>query len=92
MDAKYCQLKNVSKGELLSDAQESANGTTINAFEVRLMVQVRLHLIIHLEGALQDLYKDAQKGSPENALKGPLQVALELHLFMPLSMHRSVIQ
>ena len=28
---------------------ESANGKTINAFEVRLMIQFRVHLIMRLE-------------------------------------------
>ena len=52
MDAKSGQLKNESKSEIFSapgDAQESANGTTINMFNVRLMVQFRMHLIIHTE-------------------------------------------
>ena len=52
MDAKSGQLKNESKSEIFSapgDAQESANGTTINMFDVRLMVQFRMHLIIHTE-------------------------------------------
>ena len=42
------------------------------------------------KGALKDLYKDAEEGVPEAALKGTLQVALELHLFMQLSMPKSV--
>ena len=39
-----------------------------------------------------DLYKGAQKGALalEIARKGALQVAHELHLFMQLSMHKSV--
>ena len=52
IDVKSGQLKNESKSEIFSvpgDAQESANGITINAFEVRLMVQFRMQLIIHLE-------------------------------------------
>ena len=52
MDAKSGQLKNESKSKIFSapgDAQESANGTTINMFDVRLMVQFRIHLIIHTE-------------------------------------------
>ena len=78
---------------------ESANRKTINAFEVRLIIQFRVNLIIHLKlhlnfnfrGELQYLhiYKDAQKGAPDVALKGTLLVALELHLFMQLSMHKS---
>ena len=42
------------------------------------------------EGVFQDLYKGAQKSAPEIALKGALQVALELLLFIQLSMHESV--
>ena len=42
------------------------------------------------EGVFQDLYKGAQKNAPEIALKGALQVALELLLFIQLSMHESV--
>ena len=68
MDAKSALLKNESKSELFSapaHVQDSAKRKTINAFEVRLMVQFRVHLIIHLEfvpkGALQDLYEDARK-------------------------------
>ena len=52
MDAKSGQLKNESKSGIFSapgDAKESANGTTINVFDVPLMVQFRVHLIIHLE-------------------------------------------
>ena len=40
------------KSEIFSatgDAEKSANGTIINAFDVRLMVPFRVHLIIHLE-------------------------------------------
>ena len=36
------------------------------------------------------IHKDAQEGAPDVALKGTLLVALELHLFMQLSMHKSV--
>ena len=52
LDAKSGQLKNVSKTERFSapdDGKESASVITVNAFEVRLMVQVGVHLIIHLE-------------------------------------------
>ena len=41
------------------------------------------------KGALQDLYKGAQKGAPEIALKVAFQDALELHLFMQLLMRKS---
>ena len=74
---------------------ESANGKTINAFEVRLMIQFRVHLIIHQE--LQRkvsfniyIYKDAQEGAPDVALNRTLLVALELHFFIQLSMCKSV--
>ena len=46
--------------------------------------------IITLKGALQDLYKSAQKDALETALKGTLQVTHELHLFKQLSMHKSI--
>ena len=46
MDAKSGQLKNESKSEIFSalgDAQESGNGTTINTFDMRLIIQFRVH-------------------------------------------------
>ena len=46
MDAKSGQLKNESKSEIFSalgDAQESTNGTTINTFDMRLIIQFRVH-------------------------------------------------
>ena len=54
----------------------------INVFEMRLLL--RVHLIIHLELHLKvnfntHIYKDAQEGAPDVALKGTLVVALELH-------------
>ena len=50
IDGKSSQLK-------IGSMSESANGKTINAFEVRLMLQFRVHLIIHLELHLtMDLY------------------------------------
>ena len=36
------------------------------------------------------IHKDVQEGAPDVALKGTLLVALEFHLFMQLSMHKSV--
>ena len=60
MDAKSGQLKNESESELFiasGDARESANGTTINAFEVHLMVQFRVHLILHLQLHLKVHFK-----------------------------------
>ena len=73
----------------------NTNRKTINACEVSLMIQFRVHLIIHLELHLKvnfNIYicKDAQEGAPDVALKGTFLVALELHLFMQLSRHKSV--
>ena len=58
-------------------------------------MQFRLHLITHLEWHLKVnfniyIYKYAQEGAPDVVLKGTLLVILELHLFMKLSMHKSV--
>ena len=97
MDAKSAQLKNESKSELFSapaDAQESAKRTAINAFELRLMAQFRVHLTMHLELYLKVYFKIYvkmhKKVDPDNALKGALQVALKLHLFLLLSMYKSL--
>ena len=52
MDTKSGQLKSESKNEIFSapgDAQESATRATINAFDVCLMVQFGVHLVIRLE-------------------------------------------
>ena len=60
MDAKCGQLKNKSTSENFSapsDAQESAIGTTINAFDLRFMVQFSVPLIIHLELHLKVHFK-----------------------------------
>ena len=88
MDAKSGQLK-------IENMSESANGKTINAFNVSLMIQFKVHLIKHLELHLKvnfNIYicKDAQEGAPDVALKGTFLVALKLHLFMQLSRHKSV--
>ena len=51
MYVKSDQVKNESKGELSNapvDAQESANGTATNAFKMRLIIQYRVYLMIHL--------------------------------------------
>ena len=40
------------------------------------------------KGAVQDLFKGAQKSAPEILQKGALQAALELHLFMQFSMYK----
>ena len=74
MDAKSGQLK-------LENMSESANGKTINAFEERLMMQFRVQLVIHLELHLKMnlnifIYKDAQEGAPDVALKGTLLTTL----------------
>ena len=94
-DAKFGPLKREGKGETFNaagDAQESANGTTINPFETALdsTIEGAPQNISEsaLSEALQDLNKDAQKGAFEVVLKGVLEVALELHLFMHLSMHK----
>ena len=42
------------------------------------------------KGPRQDLYKDAQKGAPEVALKAAIQVTLGLHLLIQLLVHKSV--
>ena len=52
MDAKFGQLKNESKSEIFRapvDAQKSASGTTIKAFDMHLMIKFRVLLLIHLE-------------------------------------------
>ena len=36
------------------------------------------------------IHKDAQEGAHDVSLKGTLLVALELHLFIQLSMHKCV--
>ena len=81
INATFAQLKNKSKSEIFREpvyAHESAKRTTTNAFGVRLMLQFRVHLIIHLELYLKVHFKSA------------LQVALGLHLFLQLSMHKSI--
>ena len=88
MDANSGQSK-------IESMSESANGKTINAFEVCLMIQFRVPLITNLELHLNVnfntyIYKDAQESAPDVALKGTPPVALELHLLMELSMHKSV--
>ena len=60
IDTKSGQLKNEIKSELLStpgNTQESANGTTVNVFGVRLMVQFRVHLIVRLKLYLKMYFK-----------------------------------
>ena len=55
-------------------------------FKVHLIINLELHLKVHFK----DLYKGTQKDEPEIALKGALQVTLELHLFRQFSVHKSV--
>ena len=88
MDAKSGQLK-------IKSVSESANEKRRNLFEVHLMMQFRVYLIIHLDLHLKVnfniyIFNDEQKGVPNVALNGTLLVALELHLFMQLSIHKSV--
>ena len=88
MDAKSGQLK-------IETMSESANRKKINSFEVRLIIQFKVHLKIHLELHLKMnfniyIHKDAHKGAPDVALKGTILFALELHLLMQFSMHKSV--
>ena len=77
----------------------TTNRTTRNVFDVRFTVLYFRVVIqgaadntprIAFKGAFKDLCKGAQKGSPEITLKGALQVALELHLFIQLSMHKTI--
>ena len=52
MDAKSGELKNESRSKLFSapgDAQESANGTTTNAFEIWLMVEFKMSFKIYIK-------------------------------------------
>ena len=52
MDAKSGELKNESKSKRFStpgDAQESANGTTTNAFEMWLMVEFKMSFKIYIK-------------------------------------------
>lgn len=57
MNAKSVQLKNESK----IDAHEGANRTTINAFDVCLMMLYRVHLIKHLTLHLKVHFKKIYK-------------------------------
>ena len=60
MNPKSGQLKNESKSELFrapGRPQKTENGISINAFEVCLMVQIRVYLIIQLEFHLKVHFK-----------------------------------
>ena len=74
MNAKFKQIKNESKMEIFSalgDAQEIANGVTINVFEVPLMTKYRVHLIIHLELNLKMHFKISIKMNKKGLLRLP---------------------
>ena len=95
MDAKSGQLKNESKSQPFTapcDAQETTNESTINVFEVVLDSTAKGAPNntpgIAPKGALQYLYKDVQKGAPENVLKDT--VATELQLLMQLPLHKGL--
>ena len=61
-DTKFSQLKNVRAKFLVHLViHESANGITVNEFDVRLMVQFREHLITHLELHLKMHFKIYKK-------------------------------
>ena len=60
MDAKSGQSISESKSEIFSalgDAQEIVNGKTVNVFDVRLVVHLRMLLIIHRELHLKVHFK-----------------------------------
>ena len=60
MDAKSDQLKHETKNELFSapaEAQKKADRITIKAFEVHLMTQFGVYLIIHLDLHLKMHFK-----------------------------------
>ena len=81
-DAKSGQLKNESKSARFSasyDVQEGANGTTINLFEGRLMIKLRVNLIIHLE-----LH---QKVHVKIYIKMHKKVSLRLHKKLQFRLH-----
>ena len=88
MDAISGQLK-------IKSMSESVNRKTINVFQEPLTIQFKVHLIIQLELHLKVnfniyIYRDAEESARDIALKCPLLVALELHLFMQLPMNKSV--
>ena len=83
MNVKFGQLKNEDKTKIFSapgDAQESANGTTINVFDVSLMVKFRVHLIIHLELHLKVHFKIYKKVHKTLHPRLHLKVHFRLHL------------
>ena len=82
MNAKSSEVKNESTSELFSapgDAQESANGATTNAFELRLMVQFYDNTPgIAPKGAIPP--KIPPNGGTDGALEGTLHVGLNVAL------------
>ena len=72
MNGNLRQIKNESESEIFSafgDAQESANGATINVFEVSLMTQHAVHLIIHMELHLKMHFKMSINMNEEASLR-----------------------
>ena len=71
MDAKSGQLK-------IKSMSESANGKTINVFQVPLMIQFKVHLIIQLELHLKVnfnvyIYKDAEESARDVPMNKSVQ-------------------
>ena len=71
MDAKSGQLK-------IKSMSESANGKTINVFQVPLMIQFKVHLIIQLELHLKVnfnvyIYKAAEESARDVPMNKSVQ-------------------
>ena len=71
MDAKSGQLK-------IKSMSESANGKTINVFQVPLMIQFKVRLIIQLELHLKVnfnvyIYKDAEESARDVPMNKSVQ-------------------
>ena len=71
MDAKSGQLK-------IKSMSESANGKTINVFQVPLMIQFKVHLIIQQELHLKVnfnvyIYKDAEESARDVPMNKSVQ-------------------
>ena len=85
----------VAPPDVIKIANKSVYGThlrMLSKMDLRVRLdtksgQLKNALGIAPKCARQDRYKDAEKGAPENALKSSLQVALGLHLFIPVSMN-----
>ena len=72
---------------------ESANGKTINAFEVPLMIQFKLHLIISLELHLKlnlhlKVHLSVQSTTP---LRTHLKICLMVYFEIHIKMHKTCI-